>query len=86
MVAHFRKSVNLARWFLRSGGKDAAFDGDIDGPDRAVVRIDACASANLFDKSSYQSESMPLAFSFRQKTGTIVADGHGRGIAVGAMH
>jgi hypothetical protein len=85
-IACFRKSVNLVRWHVHSGGKCDAFDGDFDGPDRAVVRIDACGSANLFDKPSYQPESMPLAFGFRQEAGTIVADGHGRDIAGRAMH
>jgi hypothetical protein len=68
----------------RSRSKGEAFDRDFDGPNRAVIGVDARASANLFDKSSHQPESMALVFGFGQETRAVIADGHGRDIAVGA--
>ena len=66
--------------------KRDAFNRYSNGPNRAVIGVDGCASAHLFDKPPHQSESMPLAFGFRLKAGAVVADAHGCEIAVGAAH
>ena len=71
---------------LCSGRKGGAFNGDLNAPNRALVRVDGHASAHLFDKPPYQAESMPLAFGFRPKAGAVVADAHGCEIAVGTAH
>ena len=51
-----------------SSRKRHAFDGDFDGPNRALIGIDGRASANLFDKPPHQPETMPFVFGFSPET------------------